>query len=253
VLLAVVHVPADPGARLAAAKLTALAPADFDRRLVGVLPRILLNGVSPEAASELAPALEALGYLVVSFAPEAVPGDGDRIVAHRLDMRGGQLEVEDAAGHRHHCPEGAIALLQRGVRVQKSSWKTSQSERKLDLTKAVLSGGLLLTRKVERTTVHHRDSEEGLVLVERSDGDPDIIVPERGMDYRFLAAEMQPSSRANLEQVWRRLRELAPRAAVDERMARPAFVSSLPLTAVDPVDLGLYLVSLSRARLSAGS
>jgi hypothetical protein len=252
VLLAVVKVPVEPTARLAAARLTGLAPADFDRRLVGVLPRILLTGATPEQADRLAPALEELGFAVLCFAPEAVPGDEDRVIAHRLEVAGGELVVEDAAGNRQRCPAGAVALLQRAVRVRHSSWKTKQVDRKLDIGKAILSGGLMLTRKVERTTVHHRESEEALLLVERADGAPDILIPERGMDYRFLGADMLPSSRANLERVWGRLRELAPQAAVDERMARPAFVSSLPLTAVDPVDLGLYLVSLSRTRQSAG-
>jgi hypothetical protein len=117
--------------------------------------------------------------------------------------------------------------------------------------KAILSGGLIVTRKVERTTVHHRSTEQGLLLVERTDGSPDILIPERGTDYRSLGSDMSPSSRANLDLVWQGLQSFAPMAATDQRMARPSFVRGLPITAADPVDLGLFLVSLARARLGA--
>lgn len=247
-LLAVTELPTDAGARVAAARLSGLALADFDRRLAGGLPRILLPAVDAETAAQLVPALEQLGYRAVCFTPETIPSDQDRIVARRLQFTAAGLEVEDAAGDRHHCPPGAVALLQRALRVEDSSWKSTHSERRLDVGKALLTGGLMLTRRVERTTVHHRSTEQGLLLVERADGLPDIVVRERGTDYRFLGDEMSPSSRANLDLLWRRLQAFAPQAPADERLSRPAFVGSLPLTAADPLDLGFFLVSLARAR-----
>jgi hypothetical protein len=60
-----------------------------------------------------------------------------------------------------------------------------------------------------------------------------------------MGAEMQPSSRANLERLWAWLSRLAPPGALDERVARPGFVTGLPATAADPVDLALFLVALA--------
>jgi len=67
-----------------------------------------------------------------------------------------------------------------------------------------------------------------------------------GSDYRFLGADKQPASHANLERTLVRLRALAPAAPVDDRVAKPGFVGGLPLTSCDPVDLALYLVTLAR-------
>jgi hypothetical protein len=122
------------------------------------------------------------------------------------------------------------------------------SERKLDMGKAILTGGLALTSKVEKTTTKRQESRESMLLVQRSDGEPDLIVYERRLDYRFLGSDKQPASHANLELTLQRLRALAPGAPLDDRVARPGFVMGLPLTQADPLDLALFLVSLARTR-----
>jgi hypothetical protein len=65
-----------------------------------------------------------------------------------------------------------------------------------------------------------------------------------------MGAEMQASSRANLERLWTWLCRLTRPEAIDDRLARPGFVAGLPPTAADPVDLALFMITL--ARRSAG-
>jgi hypothetical protein len=62
---------------------------------------------------------------------------------------------------------------------------------------------------------------------------------------------MASSSHANLEAVAARLRALAPHAPFDDTVARPGYVTALPLGRTDAVDLGLHLVALSRTVLRA--
>ena len=248
-------IPAAPEARVEAARLTGLALADLNRRLAGILPRIILPGVPEDQAPTLVAGLEALGFAALSFAPAMVPGDADRIVAHKVHLGRDEIVFEDAQGNRHVCRAGSLSLLQRGSRSEKTSTTTTSSSRKLDVGRAILSGGVLLTRKVETKTVRTTETEEAFLLVARGQGaaaGDDVIIHERRLDYRFLGAEMQPSSRANLELLWGKLRALAPQAATDERVARPGFVRSLPLTAADPVDLALYLVALARLKEGTG-
>jgi hypothetical protein len=247
-LLAVVKIPADAEARLRAAQVAGLAPADLDRRLVGTLPRVLLTGLSDATATELAGALEALGFVVVACDPRAAPGDGDRVVARAIELADRALVITDAQGEVHTCGRGAIDLYQRGLRMTRTSTKVTTSERRLDLGKALVTGGLLLTRKVEKTRVKTRENEDAFLLIRRNDGEPDVMLYERRIDYRFLGAEMLPSSHANLELVHRRLCALAPGAPTDERVADPGFVSGLPTTGADPVDLALLLVALARLK-----
>jgi hypothetical protein len=247
-LLAVVKIPPHAEARRQAARLTELAPADLDRRLVGTLPRVLLTGLSEARAGELAAALEALGFVVVTCDPRAVPGDGDRVVARAIELADRALVITDAPGDVHTCGREAMDLFQRGLRVTRTSTKVTTSERRFDVGKALVTGGLLLTRKVEKTRVKTRENEDAFLLIQRSDGEPDIILYERRIDYRFLGAEMLPSSHANLELVHRRLCALAPGVDTEGRVADPGFVAGLPASGADPVDLALLLVALARLK-----
>jgi hypothetical protein len=243
-LLAVARIPDRADARAQAAQVSGLALADLNRRLAGTLPRVLFAGPGP-AAETLGAQLEALGFGVLTCDPAVVPGDGDRVVARRIEFSGGALVATDARGETHRCAPPAIAILQRGTRVSTSSEKVTTSERKFDVGRAVLSGGLLLTKKVAQTTVKTNETAEPFLLLQRRDGEPDLIFYERRIDYRALGPEMQPSSRGNIELLWTKLKAMAP-AAVDDRVGRPGFVSGLPATSADPVDLALYLVALAR-------
>jgi hypothetical protein len=106
----------------------------------------------------------------------------------------------------------------------------------------------MLTSKVQKESVRTEEKREAFILLQRNDGQPDAIIYERRVDYRFLGADKQPASYANLERTLARLHALAPAASVDDRVAKPGFVSGLPLTASDPVDLALYLVTLAHTR-----
>jgi hypothetical protein len=243
-LVAVSRIPEGTEARAKAAQAAGLALADLNRRLAGTLPRVLFVGGAPVGLVET---LSALGFGLFTCEPEEVPGDDQRVVVRKIELApgAGALLAGDAKGQSHRCAAADIALLQRGVRVSRTSQAVKTTERKLDVGRAVLSGGLMLTKKVDKTEVKTTESSEPFLLVQRSAG-PDLILYERRIDYRALGPEMQPASRANLEVVWRKLCALAP-DRVDDRAGRPGFVTGLPMTSADPVDLALALVALSRA------
>jgi hypothetical protein len=252
VLLAVARIPDGVEARAQAAAAAGLALADLNRRLAGPLPRVLIPAAPDERAHALAQALEGLGFLVLTCDVAAVPGDDDRVVARRVELAADALVVSDGQGRTHRCPRGAVALLQRGVRHSRTEERVKTSERRFSVGKAVLSGGMMLTKKIEKTEVATVETAEPFLLVGRGDGEPDIILYERRLDYRSMGPEMQPSSRGNLERLWAWLQALAP-GRTDDRVARPGFVSGLPATAADPIDLALYLVALThRASPSGG-
>jgi hypothetical protein len=150
--------------------------------------------------------LEALGFGVLTCDPAAVPGDGERVVVRRIEFAGGALLATNARGETH-----------------------------------------LLTKKVSQTSTKTTETAEPFLLIQRRDGEPDLIFYERRIDYRALGPDMQPSSRGNLEVLWGRCKAmvLAP-AVVDDRVARPGFVSGMPATAAEPIDLALFLVALAR-------
>ena len=254
-LLAVARLPQVPDALDRAAAACGLARADVQRRLAGVLPRILMTSVDREVIHGAEAALGAAGFLAFAFDPGTAPGDDERVVARALEFLPGELVVVEGVGAaaRHRLPAAAISFLQRGARISTTSETTSTRERKLSLSSAVLTGGLKVTKKVERTITETTESRERFLLVHRSDGERDVILYERRLDYRFLGDGLAPASHANLEQTVARVRALAPGVSLDDRVGRPGFVAGLALCSGDLLDVALHLVNLAhRAELRAG-
>jgi hypothetical protein len=245
-LLAVTHVPTDPEAWRRAASAADLPLADLKLRLAGTLPRVLAPAVAAERGAALAADLGALGFRVVTFDVAAIPSDDDRVVARAVELARDTLIVTDPRGEIHRCPGRTIDLLQRGTRITRGLSSETAIERKLSVGKALLTGGLSVTSKVTRTTTRVTEAAEPFLLIQRSDGEPDVILYERRTDYHRMGTQMDPSSKANFERLWSWLRDLAPPGAVDDRVSQPAFVAGLPALASDPVDLALFLVTLSR-------
>lgn len=248
--LLVIESPANPAVAALAGAVTQLAAADLRHRLQGTLPRVLMSHVDGERLAAIGERLEPLGFVTVVCDPRLAPTDADRVLARTLRLQGDACVAIDGAGGEHECPWSALEVVQRGARVSRQISKEKKVERKFDVTRAVLSSGLILTRKEEKEIVRTTESSEPFALLQRNDGEPDIILYERRIDYRFLGREMQPSSRANLEQAVRQIRAAAPAVFHDDRVARPGFVGGLGALSgpADPVDQGLFAVSLALRR-----
>ena len=244
--VAVAQVPPGLAALQQAAGITGLAVADVSRALAGTLPRILLRA-TPEGA-RIAGALEAAGF--VAFAAEAseVPTDRERIVVRNLELSPGGIVALDGKAQRNPCPADAIGNFLRGIRFVESSEVIKTVHRKLDLGKALLTSGLSVTKKVETVSERTTSTKEPFVLLQRRDGQPDLMLYERRLNYQCLGPELQPSTYGNLVTLLARLRALAPEALLDDRITRPGFLAGLPLMALDPVDLAVFLVTQARLR-----
>lgn len=244
--VAVAHVPPGPAALQQAAGLTGLAMADVSRALAGTLPRILLRA-TPEGP-RIAGALEAAGFVAFAAEVAEVPTDRERIVARSLELTPGGIVALDGKGQRHGCPAEAIGAFLRGIRLVENSEVIKTVQRKLDLGKALLTSGLSVTRKVETISERTTSSKESFLLLQRRDGQPDLMLDERRLNYQCLGPELQPSTYSNQVALLARLRALAPEAPLDDRITRPGFLTGLPLMALDPVDLAVFLVTQARLR-----
>lgn len=244
--LAVLRIPAVPDAEARAAAATGLAVVDVRRRLVGVLPRVILVAADRGEVDAVADRLERAGFAVVAFDPLSSPSDDDRIVARSLETRGDALVAVAGVGAetRHVVPWTSIELIQRGVRQLARREKVTTAGRKLDIGRTLLAGGLPVTKKVERTELVTRGEDEPFAVLHRSDGGNDVILYERRMDYGFLGAGRDSSSHANLEKTVA-LVAARSQVTVDTRAARPGFVSGLPPCNADPVDVALLLGQLA--------
>ncbi len=224
-----------------------MAAADFGYRLRGMLPRGMLNDPDPERIAVAAARLEQAGFIALTCDPNTLPADDGRIVIRTLNLSAGGFTAVDRRGVEHRIPAGGVALFQKGTRVTTTTETEQTTERNFSLGRAALSGGLILTKKVEKTTTHTSTAHDTFIVINRVDG-PDVILYEKRTDYRFLGAALQPASNANLMKTLATLRALAPAAPFDDRVGRPGFVTGQLATRADPVDLALHLVRLAVER-----
>lgn len=240
------RLPDHPNAIARAGQLVGMAPSDAARMLAGAFPRILLRAAAnPEA---LVAALAEEGFLAWATDPAQVPTDDHRIVGRGLTWTADGLLAQDAQGLVHACAFTTVRLIQRGTRTHISTEVEKTTTRKLDLGMALLSGGLIMTKKVTQTAERTTHAKEPFLLLQREDGAPDLMVYEHRMSYQCLGAEMGPATLANFGLLTAKLMALCPQAPLDDRVGRPGFVPGLPLLGVDPVDLGLHLVSEAQRR-----
>jgi hypothetical protein len=182
----------------------------------------------------------------VVFDPAQVPTDEERLSAHTLERRGSVLAVQaHEHGPWHELPGSSVVLIQRGVRSSVTVHQEKKKERKLDLGKALLTGGLLFGKTVEKTTTRTESAQSSFLVLLRDDGEPDVVLHERQLNYRFLGAAMEPASAVNLTRTQQLVQAVAPRAAVDDRAARPGFTLGFAATGRDAVDVALHAVHLA--------
>jgi hypothetical protein len=201
--------------------------------------------VDPEA---LVQALAAEGFLAWASDPALVPADEQRVIVRGLTWTADGFQALDSQGGVHTCPFSAVCLLQRGAHLHSSTQLDKTTTRQLNLGMAVLSGGLILTKKVTKTTERTTHAKEPFLLLQRRDCAPDLMIYEHRMSYQCLGAEMGHATFANLGLLTNRLQTLCPQSPLDDRVGRPGFVAGLPQLVADPMDLGLFLVSEARHR-----
>jgi len=240
------RLPNHPAAIPRIAQLAGLAPSEAARLLAGTFPRILLRTVADPGI--LLTALAAEGFVAWASDPAQVPTDARRVIVRGLTWTADGFLAQDAQGAVHACPLAAIWLIQRGARTHSSTEVEKTTTRKLNLGMAVLSGGLIMTKKVTQTTERTTQAKEPFLLVQREDAAPDLMIYEHRMSYQCLGKEMGQGTLANLGLLTAKFKTLCPRAPLDDRVGRPGFVAGLPPLGVDPVDLGLHLVAEARRR-----
>lgn len=244
--ISIARIPSAPAALQQASRIAGLPLPDATRALAGTLPRVLVRAA--EDADRQLRELEAAGFVAFTGEGSAIPTDRDRVVARDLELSSEGIIAIDAQGQPHPCPVTAVSAFIRGVRRVETVDVQTSTQRKLALGKALITGGLAVTKKVTTTTERTTEEKEAFLLLLRSDGQPAIMLHERRLNYRCLGAGIQPSTFGNFTALLARLRALAPAAVVDDRITRPGFLTGLPPLADDPADLAIHLVTEALAR-----
>ena len=206
--------PADGVAALVAAALGTLVYEERLKLAAG-LPALILRTADAARAASLAAALRAAGHSVIARSADEVVAASAMVGLRRFAWDGEALVAGDR-GER--LPWGDVAALVRAVDRKKRQSTAVVTEKKLDLTRTVLSGGLIRNKTSKREVVTRVDDSEPVLYLFRRSGATPWILREQGTHYEALGARLQPTAAPNFVAAVEELRARAPGAAYDERL-----------------------------------
>ncbi len=172
-------------------------------------PIVVLRTHEEPVAALLAQKLRARGHDAVALDESAVP---EPFVVRTFRLGDTSFDCDDGA-----LAYGDVLALVRGALALKNETVERITERKLRPGAALVTGGLILSKKVTREEKHVAHDWEDLLYVFRSAGGAPWLVSEHGAAYASLA-NVAPTQRENFLRVADELRARATAATWDERL-----------------------------------
>jgi hypothetical protein len=222
-LVAVTAAPADPASAVKIlCEAVGQVPAEARMRLAGEPPMVVAR-LEDAAADALAARLRAAKVAALAVSAD-VPGDESRLIARGFAFvaptvgEPGHLELSPRVGEPMRLPYEHIGLILRGVRVHHGTATHTETKRKLDIGKALLTQGLMITKEVKKEVTTKTEAPEHFLLVYA--GESVGAIYEEEATFQGLGKELQPSRVANMGVITEKLRKLAPQARYDERLVR---------------------------------
>jgi hypothetical protein len=217
-------------AETALARCADMTVAEARTRLAGEAPRIVAIYGDAAVADALAARLNAGGFLAGVLPAARIEDDDDRDLVLSVSFGADALAATLRNGATRELPYRAINLGLYGIRAAVST--TTQETgggREFSAGRALLTGGLMLTKSVKKTTTTvTTDASQGFLFV-YVPGQPTLALYERRTNYAALGALRQASSMANFNTVVRELQQRAGGARFDGRLMRPAGLGVAPL------------------------
>lgn len=176
-----------------------------------------------------------------------------RVRNFHLDAEG--LTVKSDFGEDRMMWSDALAIV-RAVHRTRTEELQKTTERKFHLARAAMTGGLLMTKNVDRELATSSEEREQVLYVFRRAGFP-FLASQSRVRYDGLGDHLRPSQLENFSLFIGMLRSSAPRAAYDERLfaSRPTsetirtIVSgNVKASSIAGVDLLAHLVAMAITR-----
>lgn len=190
-------------------------------RLIGGGPSLVASFADPEMAEALAKKLNRIGFATLVIDAAAVRGKAGHLIVRRFELDKLSLRIETADGEQADIPWQEIDLLLPGTNIVAYSETKTVTERKVSVGKTLLSGGIPLTRKVERQE-EVAIEERVKVLYLYAGNRPPVFFNQNGMTYEGFGSAMKMSRELNFNYLVSELRRLSPGAGYDDRLLNRA-------------------------------
>jgi hypothetical protein len=213
--------------------------------LIGKIPKIVASYTTLQMAESAASSLKALGLMAFVCENSKLRKPIHCFKAHTLKFGQKELVFRDNAGQSIKIESRNIFLILKG-RIQSYTEKGVTTTRtKLNLPVTILTGGIPVRQKVtEKTGETFVRAECFLRLYDRESLDPRVEILEYNLDYSFLEEEKDPFSVTNFNTVVKKIRDIVPRAAFDDRLTEPHEANLPFVTPKDNIEINCKLIYL---------
>jgi hypothetical protein len=217
-LVASIRPASDLEAAVAALVASAAMTKAEARMRLAPEPPALLARLPPEDAARVVTELGRAGMPALAI-DEDVPSDSERFQVRSFALEVGAGQFTSRAGETLAVPWDDVRLVLRGVRASRTTTEHTETRQKLAPGRAVLTGGLVFTKKTTSTVRNvQEDSEQFLLL--HSDAGLRLFLGEQALEFSGLGPLLQPARTANLGVLAQELRRRTPRAFHDDRLLR---------------------------------
>jgi len=248
-------------------RVLGVQPYDLRLRLSGPLPVILAWFSDAEKARNLLKGLRERGH-------GAVACDGDKIQPSNQMMtpRTFEFQVTSLKVNTHGQPPDIIAFSELLALVHAQIENeiqntTTEKSRKFSVGRAIMTGGMVLTKKTSKQVSGHEGEFEQVLYVFKKSSKEPFIFRQNTLRYLGLGSEIGQSTVENFTRLVKTLRQHAPEALYDNRLltrrrrstvdsvskSKPSATKNVTVERISisntaETDLASYLIALAHLR-----
>ncbi len=200
------------------ARLLQAQPYDLRMRLTGPLPVVVSRLSEAAEARALLEKLRERGHGVVACDGEKLLASEQMITPRSFELDEEGVALDDPARPPERVLYSTVlALIHAQLEIETRTTATSQ-KRKFSAGRAIITGGLVVTKKVTRESRDQQNEYEQVLYLFRKSSTHPIILRQNALRYDGLGRELGHSSVENFSRLIGTLRERAPGALYDDRL-----------------------------------
>ncbi len=258
--VAILELAAAGDATAGVAQVLGKAPYDVRLELAAGTPALVLTTTEMPRAADVAAKLRALGHAVLAFDTAKVVSSDDMISMKRFRFDPDGLGVDDRPGEK--LPYDEVWALVRAAHRFDSDTREAVKSKQFSPMRAIATGGLMMTKGVEKETRSVVREKSGVLYLFRRTGRTPWILRETGTSYAALGGARGHSQVLNFGTTVQMLRARMPNAPYDDRLltmkrirqgeaiARPGI--SVESSTVPWTDLLAHVVAYSVSQRGGG-
>jgi hypothetical protein len=216
-------------------------------------PAVVANFAEIQPAWAFAGRLRANGIAPILLAPEDVESDARRFLVRSFHLGERGITAVSRRGETAEVDYGEIQLVLRGARIDERTEIKRTEQRKFSPSRALLTGGLVLTKTTSKTEQVTTVEREEFLHLYAGEG-PALALRAGALNYQSLGPALQPSTAANFAYLVDFFRRALPHARFDERLtSRQGRARVLGPSLTENLDVAVTLLARVLGRRSGTS